>query len=86
MKKINLSNSKKRDAIVGFEAKPTRRKVFQVLKDGTEKRGVRVLKSTLKSDIEALKRNYEDLDQLSEAIIKDDVDVDLEYAGMLLED
>ena len=43
MRKVNISNAKKRDAMVGFEAKPTRRKVFQVLKNGSEKKGVRVL-------------------------------------------
>ena len=46
MRKINIANEKKRDAILGFEAKPTRPKVKQVLKDGSEKKNVKILKST----------------------------------------
>ncbi len=85
MKKINLANAKKRDAILGFEAKPTRKKVFKVLKDGNEKRSVKVLKSTMETDISTLSKKYEDLEALSEAIITDDVEIDFEHTGMLVE-
>ncbi len=85
MKKINLANAGKCDAVLGFEAKPTRRKVFQILKDGTEKHNVRVLKSTMQTDIYELTKQYEDLEDLSTAIIEEDVEIDFEYEGMLVE-
>lgn len=85
MKKINLANAKKRDAVLGFEAKPTRKKVFQVLKDGTQKHNVKVLKSTMETDISSLSGKYEDLEALSGAIIAEDVEIDLEHTGMLVE-
>ena len=85
MKKINLANAKKRDAILGFEAKPTRRKIFQVLKDGSKKHNIKVLKSTMKTDISTLSRQYEDLEALSHAIIANDVEIDFEHTGMSVE-
>jgi hypothetical protein len=84
MRKVNISNAKKRDALVGFEAKPTRRKVFQVLKDGGDKNGVRVLETTPKTDFATLAAKYDDLTALGKAIIEEDVDVDFEYVGMFL--
>ena len=85
MKKINLANAKKRDAILGFEAKPTRKKVFQVLKDGGQKHNIKVLKSTIETDFSTLSKKYDDLEALSGAIIADDVEIDLEHTGMLVE-
>ena len=55
MRKVNISNAKKRDALVGFEAKPNQRTVFQVLKNGGEKKGIRVLKKNPKTDFLTLK-------------------------------
>jgi len=81
MKKINIANSKKRDALLGFEAKPTRQKVFQVLKDGSPKNNIKILKSTDKTSIEYLSSQYEDLEDLSQAIISSEIDVDIEKAG-----
>jgi len=81
MKKINIANSKNRDALLGFEAKPTRQKVFQVLKDGSQKNNIKILKATDKTSIDYLATQYEDLEDLSQAIISSDVDVDIEKAG-----
>lgn len=85
MKKINLANEKKRDALLGFEAKPTRQKVFQVLKDGSQKRNVKVLKSTLETDVAELEKKYSDLEAVAQAMITDDIEVDLEHTGMLVD-
>ncbi len=81
MKKINISNAKKRDAILGFEAKPTRARVFQVLANGSEKTNIKILKSTQHTDMGFLSGQYDNLEELSQAIINSDVDVDLEKAG-----
>ena len=73
MRKINLSNSKKRDATLGFESKPTRPKIKQVLKDGSEKSNVKILKSTLQSDISSLSKKYSSLEDLGQEIIENDI-------------
>jgi hypothetical protein len=85
MRKINLSNSKKRDAILGFEAKPTQKKVFQVLKDGTERVNVKVLESTFDTSIEGLTKKFPNIEDISDAIIKTDIDCDFEKAGLILD-
>ena len=84
MRKINIANEKKRDAILGFEAKPTRPKVKQVLKDGSEKRNVKILKSTLETDISGLSNTFSDLEDLSQEIIKSDLECDIETTGLML--
>ncbi|MBT3966561.1 MAG: hypothetical protein HOF48_03305 [Gammaproteobacteria bacterium] len=85
MKKINISNAKKRDAILGFEAKPTRAKVTQVLEDSSLKNNIKILKSTSKTDVGYLSSKYEDLEELSQAIISSEVDVDIEKSGKKIE-
>jgi len=84
MRKINISNAKKRDAILGFEAKPSKSKISQVLKDGTKKNNIKVLKSTLQTDIKTLSKNYDDLEDLSQAIINSDIECDIETTGMMI--
>lgn len=84
MRKINISNSKKRDALLGFEAKTSKSTIKQILKDGKEKKNIKVLKSTLKTDINSLKKEYEDLEELSQAIISTDIECDIETTGMII--
>ena len=86
MKKINLANAKKRNAILGFEAKPSRKKVFQVLKDGTQRHSVKILKSTMQTDISALSSQYKDLEALSDAIISEDVEIDFDRVNHVVVD
>ena len=83
MRKINIANEKKRDAILGFEAKPTRPKVKQVLKDGSEKRNVKILKSTQETDISGLSNTFSELEDLAQEIIKSDVECDIETTGLM---
>jgi len=85
MRKINLSNAKKRDAILGFEAKPTKSKISQVMKDGSKKKNIKILKSTLKTDIHKLSEPYGDLEELSQAIITTDIECDIETTGIMIE-
>jgi|TARA_B110000211_G_scaffold149001_1_gene169636 hypothetical protein len=82
MRKINIANEKKRDALVGFEAKPTKVRIKQVLKDGTERKNIKILKSTLQTDISCLAKQYSELEELSQAIINSDIDCDIETTGM----
>lgn len=85
MKKINIANREQRDAVVGFEAKPTRQKILQVLQDGSKKKNIKILKSTPKTSMEYLSAQYEDLEDLSQDIIENDVDVDIEKAGKIVD-
>ena len=84
MRKINIANAKKRDAILGFEAKPTRPKVRQVLIDGSEKRNVKILKSTLETDLSELSKKFSDLEDLSQEIIQSEIECDIETTGLML--
>lgn len=84
MRKINLTNAKKRDASLGFEAKPSKPIVMQVLKDGTKKNNIKILKSTLSTDIKTLLKQFSDLEELSQAIINSDIECDTEMTGMMI--
>ena len=85
MRTIHISDAKKRDATVGFEAKPTRKKITQVLKNGSPKNNVKILKSTLNTDISTLQKEYTDLEELAQEIIRTDIECDIETTGMLIE-
>jgi len=84
MRKINIANAKNRNATIGFEAKPTRKRVAQRLKDGGEKHSVKILKTTLQTDIKELIKKYDDLENLSNDIIKSDIECDIETTGMMI--
>jgi len=81
MKKIHIANGKKRDATVVFEAKPTRQKVFQVLQDGSEKINIKVIKSTPQTSINNLSAQHNELEELSQAMIASDPEIDIEIVG-----
>ena len=85
MRKINISNAKKRNAILGFEAKPSRSTISQVLKDGTLKKSIKVLKSTLQTDVVALAERFGGVENLSQEIISSDVECDIETTGMMVD-
>lgn len=84
MRQINLSNENKRDASVGFEAKPTRQRVFFRLKDGQEKKNVQLLRNTYETDMSTLLRKYGDADAISTALIEGDPEIDIERYGKQL--
>lgn len=86
MKTINLSNSNKRDALLGFEAKPTRKKVFQVLENGQPKHSIKFLKSTFSTSTANLQKEYPDSEELAKTIISSDIDVDIEKVGKKISD
>ena len=55
---------KKRDATLGLNQNQPGQKIKQVLKDGSEKSNVKILKSTLQSDISSLSKKYSSLEDL----------------------
>lgn len=83
MRSINLANEKKRDAQVAFEPPPQKEGISNKLPSGADPRGIKMLKGTPATDLEALQGAHGD--QLGEALVQGDPEVDLEQTGMLLE-
>ncbi len=84
MRKIHISNEKKRDAEVGFLIKGVKSRTSQVLENGGEFNNIRVLRSTLNVDIGDLSEKFEQLNDLGEEIIKGDPEIDMEKMGMFI--
>ncbi len=84
MRSLNISNEKKRDAIVGLESTHHKSKVSFVLKDGSPKRNVKILKGVLEISEEQLVAKYGDLKSLGDEIIKSDPEIDIEKIGRLV--
>ncbi len=85
MPEINLSNEVGRDAIVNMESVSIPLRVRWVDDRNRQARSVRVLKSTLDHDIVALSKQHDqDLDQVGQAIIDGDPEVNLEMTGSFL--
>lgn len=79
---IHLSNDRRRDAQVAFDARAVASTLRRVLPSGEEPVSVRLVKTT--GAIErSLRENY-DAGQLAEALVAGDPDVDLETTGRKL--
>ena len=78
---INLANKKKRDAQVSLETVGVKRNVLYIDPEGKLTHNVRLLKSTVNE--QGLTKAYE-LDELADAIIKDDPEIDIETFGRYL--
>ena len=84
MRAIHLSNDKKRNAEVGFEANVAKSAIRYALPDGQTHKNIKVLKQTLDLTDEALLNQYPDLKTLGYEIIKGDPEVDMEIIGRKL--
>lgn len=84
MRAINISNEKTRNAQVGFEVKKEKSDISMVCSDGADYTNVRLLKSTLDTDIDNLIKKYGAAENLAGAIIKEDPEIDFEKVGMTL--
>jgi hypothetical protein len=84
MRSLNISNEKKRDAVVGLENTRQKSKVSFVLKDGTPKRNVKILKGSLEISEDSLVAKFGDIKSLGEEIIKSDPEIDIEKIGRLV--
>ncbi len=85
MRTIKIANAKKRDASVSFETKQKGSGIEHVLPDGSNPKNVRILKSSIEQDLPALLEKYGDLDNVAEAIINGDPEIDMEKSGFLLD-
>lgn len=84
MRAIHLANARRRDAEVAFESQSVGRGVRTVLADGREKLNVRVLKSTVEMDEEALAARYGSWEEVARALIDGDPEIDMEVTGRKL--
>lgn len=84
MRGIHIANDKRRDAEVAFESQTVKSNVRTVLKNGKDKQNVRVLKSTVDMDEEALAKQFGSWDEVAQALIDADPELDTEIIGKKL--
>ena len=85
LRSINIANDKKRDALVGFESSKKEKNISYVLKNGDKPTNVKLLKTTSDFNLEKLLETHESLNNLANAIIESDPEVDMEHVGMKIE-
>lgn len=85
MPEINLSNEVGRDAVVNMESVRVPLRVRWLDSKNRQARSIRVLKSTLEHDLDALVRQMDnDVEAVGQAIIDGDPEVNLEMTGSFL--
>jgi len=85
MRSINIANEKNRDARVSFEGHRYQSDINYVLDDGTPRKTVKILKSTLNESLPALQDQFDSMTDLADAIVESDPEVNLEVTGMMLD-
>lgn len=85
MPEINICNEAGRDAAVSMESVSKPLHVRWVDDKGRQAQCVRVLKSTLTRDVSALADEHGKLEDVSQALISGDPEVDMEMVGTLLQ-
>jgi hypothetical protein len=84
MPEINLSDSRKRDAVVKAEGLRIRDRIRYLGPDGSYPQTHRILKSTVDHDLDALEERFGGPDAIAEGLVKGDPDIDLERFGQFL--
>ena len=85
MPEINICNRVGRDAIVNSESVHSPLKVRWLDRQGRQARNIRVLKSNVERDIDALLEQYGDLSSVATELIDGDPEVDIETVGSFLQ-
>ncbi|MDA7978001.1 MAG: hypothetical protein MPJ50_04420 [Pirellulales bacterium] len=86
MAEINLANSAGRDAVVDAENVVEPRRIRWVDSAGRQVQSVRILKSTIGQDFEALAEKFGSNAEVAHALMDGDPEVDLEVVGALLKE
>ncbi|MEY4353654.1 MAG: hypothetical protein ACK5Q7_07365 [Cyanobacteriota bacterium] len=84
MPEINLSDSRKRDAVVKAVATRVRERLRWVGPDGEFPSTHRLLKSTVDHDLDALQERFGEPAAIAEALVSGDPEVDMERFGQSL--
>jgi hypothetical protein len=85
MRSINIANEKKRDARVSYEGHRRKSNIAYVLKDGSSRQTVKILKNTLDQSVASLEKKYGGMTELASAIIESDPEVNPEVTGMIID-
>ncbi|QEG21196.1 hypothetical protein [Mariniblastus fucicola] len=85
MPEINISNSSDRDAVVSMESVATPLRVRWVDTQARQASNVRLLKSTLDHDTESLVKKFGGLEEVSQAIIDGDPEINFEMTGITMQ-
>jgi hypothetical protein len=83
---INISNAKRRDAVVAMEGLLPKREVSYRDEDGNPVVTRKLLKSDVEHDLPKLLKKRKKLESVANALVKDDPEVDIEQVGMFLVD
>lgn len=83
---INISNAKKRDAVVALEGLAPRREVRYVDTNGNPVRTQKLLKTDLAHDLPQLIKKRKKLEAVGKALVKEDPEINIEEFGMYLVD
>lgn len=84
MPEINIANSSGRDAFVGLASVNCRTQVRWLDQQQRQAKSVRVIKSTVDHDFEALLEKYGEAGSIGAAVLESDVEIDLENCGRFL--
>jgi hypothetical protein len=82
MRAINIANEQRRDAKVGFEAKPKRNAVTMTLPDDREKQNVQFLKT--RTSLDLLLEQFGDAAGVKNALCGGDPEIDIEMCGRFI--
>lgn len=86
MPEINISDSGGRDAHVAMQSVGTTLKVRWVDPQKRQVNSVRLLKAPVANDVDALRDRFGELNDISQALIAGDPEIDLENTGKFLSD
>lgn len=86
MAEINLSNNAGRDAVVDAENVVEPRRIRWIDPAGRQVQSVRILKSTITQDFDALAEKYGSNAAVGEALMEGDPELDIEAVGALLKE
>jgi hypothetical protein len=86
MGKINLSNNRGRDAVVKTESISPTLKMRWIDSSGSQAESKKILRGTMDRDFDALLEKYGDAEKLTQALIHEDPEIDMETYGSFLKD
>lgn len=84
MPEINICNSVGRDAAVNMESVSTPLRVRWLDSKNRQARNIRVLKSTLDHDVRSLSEQFNGIENVAQALIDGDPEINLEMTGSFL--
>ena len=83
---INISNAKRRDAVVALEGLLPKREISYLDEKGKQISTRKLLKSDVEHDLPKLLKRRKKLESVAKALIKEDPEIDIEQVGMFLQD